>query len=304
MKNYLAIDIGGTYIKFANIDHSGGLQATQRIATPASLTELKKCLITIISANIQQIYGVGISCPGRVDPQKGVIYNGGALPFLHQFPLMEFVEQTFQIPCAVCNDGKSAALSELWLGRLKGHQNAAAIVLGTGVGGGIISNGQLLQGEHFQAGELSFIPRQSTSGATKDLIGFSGSAVQFIQQAAKCLNLKDQNDGQSVFKAINDGNEEVVLLFQKYCREIVHVILTLQAILDIEKIVIGGGISQQKRLIDQIRQVYTEVRKESEIVEATFPAVAIEACKFGNEANLLGAVYMLLLKIETITEGV
>lgn len=204
MKNYLAVDIGGTYIKYANVDRSGTLYKTQRIATPDSLAGLKQCLVAIISRSRSTIYGVGISCPGRIDPQTGVVYNGGALPFLHTFSLAEFVEQQFDLPCAVCNDGKAAALSELWLGHLKGYKNAAAIVLGTGVGGGIIVNGQLLQGEHFQAGEFSFIPSQSTSGNTKDLIGFSASAVQFIQHAAKRLNLADRYDGISVFKAIEE----------------------------------------------------------------------------------------------------
>lgn len=77
-----------------------------------------------------------------------------------------------------------------------------------------------------------------------------------------------------------------------------HIILTLQAILDVEKIVLGGGISQQKRLIDQIQQMYATVRQDSSLVDSTFSAILIEGCKFGNEANLLGAIYTLLLKME------
>lgn len=297
MKTYLAIDIGGTYLKFALIDAFGKMQDVQREKTPQTLFGLKRLLVSIIAAQGGDIAGVGICCPGKIDHTQGIIFNGGALPFLHEFAICDFIETTFNLPCSVCNDGKAAALAELWLGNLKGKKNAAAIVLGTGVGGGIILDGAILQGEHFQAGELSFLPRTPESGETKNLMGVTTSAVQFIQRAAKELGLLDLDDGKAVFEALEMGDSRIKELFKNYCREVVHIILTLQAVLDIEKVVIGGGISQQPQLIREIKVLYQNVKKQSSLVEETITSVVIEKCKFGNEANLLGALYLLQLKI-------
>ena len=121
------------------------------------------------------------------------------------------------MPLAVTNDGKAAALAEWWLGNLKGIQNGAAITLGTGLGGGVIVEGKLIQGAHFQAGELSFLlnatkrsdapenaEQPNNQGLTlQQLAGFSGSAVAMIRRSAQLLGLADLADGKAVFDAIN-----------------------------------------------------------------------------------------------------
>lgn len=299
MNKYLAIDIGGSFIKFSQVDHSGNLHSSDKEKTPSSLDDLKMIIGNLIKEMRQDIKGVGISCPGRVDVKTGIVYNGGALPFLHEFHFKEFIESTFDIPCAIINDGKAAALSELWLGNLKNIDNGAAIVLGTGVGGGIIVNGEILQGSHFQAGELSFMPKQVGNGEMANYLGFSASAVGLVRKAARLLSLSDLDDGKTVFESINNQeNQEVQGLFEEYCQEIVHIILNLQAILDIEKVVIGGGISVQPILIEMINKQYHFIRNQAELIPKSFEAVTIEACKFGNEANLLGAIYQLLLNLE------
>lgn len=299
MKKYLAIDIGGSFVKFSQVDYSGNLYENKKVKTPTSLLAMMQFIEELIETLKTEIKGVGISCPGRVDIQTGMVYNGGALPFLHEFSFKQFIEDKYGIPCAVCNDGKAAALSEMWLGHLKEIPNGAAIVLGTGVGGGLIANGEILQGSHFQAGELSFMPRQAQSAKTTDLIGFSCSAVAFVQKSAQLLDLPDLDDGQAVFAEILTGeNAKLQALFSTYCREIGHIILNLQAILDIEKVVIGGGISAQPILIEEINRQYHLLRSQSELISSSFAPVVIEKCRFGNEANLLGAIYQLLLNYE------
>ena len=116
------------------------------------------------------------------------------------------------MPLAVTNDGKAAALAEWWLGNLKGIQNGAAITLGTGLGGGVIVEGKLIQGAHFQAGELSFLlnatkrsdapenaEQPNNQGLTlQQLAGFSGSAVAMIRRSAQLLGLADLADCEAV----------------------------------------------------------------------------------------------------------
>lgn len=296
---YLTLDIGGTYIKYASINSEGNIGEKGKVKTPKSLDELFLLIDEIWATYKDKVNGIAISCPGRVDTNTGTVYKGGALPYLDGTSFKKILEDKYNMPCAVCNDGKAAALAELWLGHLQSIENGAAIVLGTGVGGGIIVNGRIIQGDHYQAGELSFLLRSPESTNTDHFIGFSGSAVNFIRKSSQLLELDKLDDGIAVFEAINEGNhEELIENFTIYCREIVFIIHNLQAILDISKVVIGGGVSAQPILIKGIREQYNLLRRNSKLIDQTFEAVEIEVCKFGSEANLLGALYQLLVQLK------
>ncbi|MBR2541882.1 ROK family protein [Lactococcus carnosus] len=299
MNKYLAIDIGGSFVKYSQVDHAGNLAGSHKVKTPNNLADLTVIIENLIADMGSNIRGVAISCPGRIDDLTGTVYNGGALPFLHEFCVKQFVASISQVPCVVMNDGKAAALSELWLGNLKGIENGAAILLGTGVGGGIILNGEIIQGRHFQAGELSFMPDRIGRPGQEAYFGHSASAVGFVRQAASLLGLADLDDGLTVFDVIcKQSNQEVCLLFEAYCQKIVHIILDLQAILDLDRVVIGGGISAQPIVIETISKQYHLIRNRSQIMADSLEPIEIMACQFGNEANLLGAIYRLLIEMD------
>ncbi|WP_265458309.1 ROK family protein [Enterococcus sp. HY326] len=294
---YLAIDIGGTFVKHATIDHSGNIEKENKFKTPYNLEDLLIAIQEVVTPLQESIKGVGISCPGRVDPETGIIYNGGALPFLHEFSFKKFFSDRFGLECAVSNDGKAAALAELWLGNLKGVANGAAIVLGTGIGGGIIVDGKLVQGNHFQAGELSFLLRTPAPAEMENVIAYTTSAVYFIKRASGILHLADDSDGVAVFQAIvKKDNPQLTELFETYCREIAWMILNLQATLDSQRIVIGGGISAQEILIEEINRQYHLLRDVSYFFKNSFYPMEIQSCAFRSQANLLGAIYQLFLE--------
>ncbi|WP_413526721.1 ROK family protein [Marinilactibacillus psychrotolerans] len=297
--NYLAIDIGGTYIKYGLIDHSGNIINFNRLPTPQNLDDFLITVFELIESVKSEIKGIGISLPGKIDTENGIVYFGGALRFLHELPLKSKIEKKFGIRCELANDGKAAALAELWLGNLKDVTNGAAIILGTGVGGGLIINGELYQGSHFQAGELSFIISNRILNNHKDMTGFSHSAVQFIKSASHILSLEDETDGKKVFEAIYSGeNFELMKLFEQYCERIANLIINLQAVLDISTVVIGGGISQQNILIENIKKQYQILRYRLGIFETMLAKIEILPCEFRSEANLLGALYQFLLNID------
>lgn len=295
--NYLSVDIGGTFIKFGLINHFGEFIQTWKKKTPSSLEDFQKIVSSEIQQHLQAIKGIAVSCPGRVDSRKGYIHTGGALFFLYDFPIKEWVSQYTSLPFSLINDGKAAALAEWWIGNLSGIENGAAIVLGTGVGGGLIIDNQLYMGAHFQAGELSFI-MQNQSEVGNSLFGNYGSAVRFIHEATKILNVP-QNDYLSVFSAIVSApSPELMRLYDGYCYSIASLISNLQVILDLEKVVIGGGISSQDCLIKNINKQYKLLRQQEALLEQTFAPVVIEHCAFRNSANLLGALFQLLLDFE------
>lgn len=179
------------------------------------------------------------------------------------------------------------------IGNLKGTENSLAIILGTGVGGGLIINNQLYQGSHFQAGEFSFCIEE-TSLDKLAIYGSKGSAVNFIKKATSIINVEEDNY-KAVFDLISTGdNKQLTQLFNRYCLDIAKFIMNLQAILDIEKVVIGGGISQQKLLIDNIKLAYEDIFKELTILDQTFKRIDIAPCRYNNSSNLIGALQHLL----------
>lgn len=298
-KNYLVFDIGGTNLKYGLLNNAGQLIEKHRITTPKQgltkfLTETKR----IIEKYQDQIKGIAFSCPGKIDHSSRTVYFGGSLPFLDGLQLATELEKHFDIPVSIENDGKAAALAELWLGNLKDISNGAAIVLGTGIGGGIIINGKLVQGTHFQAGELSFMINDKTQSDLEMLAGFNTSAVMMIEAIAKELQFEDIHDGPIVFEEIKAGNPIATKIFMSFCRNIAILILNIQSVVDLERFVIGGGISAQPLVVETINQQYDQVLNELPLVKQTFTRPNIYNSKFHNDANLYGALYHLLLQLD------
>jgi predicted NBD/HSP70 family sugar kinase len=115
VSNYLCIDVGGTFIKYAYADHFGKISSKNKETTPATLDGFLAVIRKIVSKNIENIEGIAICCPGKVDRKQGTIFHGGSLPYLDGLPLKNIMEDEFRLPVGVINDGKAAALSELWL---------------------------------------------------------------------------------------------------------------------------------------------------------------------------------------------
>lgn len=296
--NYLSIDIGGTNIKLALIDHSGQILSKKQVRTPHEYGAFVATLENEIELVQDEIRGIAFSCPGKVDTDTGLISFGGALPFLDGISFIEEFQPKFGVPISVINDGKAAALSELWLGNLTGIENGLALVLGTGIGGGLILDGKLYQGKNFQAGELSFMMKQSGKPSFEDMYGMTGSAVGLVKKVNLELGTEDTKDGAVAFEAINQNDPSVYPIFEAFAREIAYMICNVQAILDLEKIVIGGGISAQPIVTEEIRKQYRAIRAGLPFVENTLTEVEIDSCRFLNDANLLGALYQLLLNAD------
>lgn len=298
---YLGIDIGGTNIKTGLVDETGQVTNQHKRKTPQNLPDLKLAIIDIVDqAKAQvgdQLKGVAFSAPGRVVSETGVVHVGGAIPFIDGLNFKTFIQENFGLPAAAINDGKAAAQAELWQGNLTNVENGLVLLLGTGVGGGIVLNGQLHQGSHFQAGELSYMYASSSDMTTENAMGRRGSAVVFVNKSRELLGLAP-GDGEEVFQALAEGDSpEVTALFDQYCQDIVYIIHTLQISLDLDRVIFGGGISAQPLLLEGIQNKYNEIRDCVEWFKNSFEPIEIDLCKYGSEANLIGAVYQLLIEM-------
>jgi predicted NBD/HSP70 family sugar kinase len=301
---YLSIDIGGTNIKYALMDGAGKILEKGTEATPTSgLPQFMGTLKEIAGRYADQIKGIAVAAPGKVGADHGTIHFGGALPFLDGLDLREALADVFARPVVVENDGKAAALAELWLGNLKGVQNGAAIVLGTGIGGGIVLDGRLLYGSHQQAGEFSFMSSNyDESQFVKSAAGSTGSAVRLVRTIGTMAQLADPGDGHAVFKLINAHKEPAWTVFEEFTQRIAALILSIQAVVDVDRYVIGGGISAQPIVVTQINQAYSDLFAQNKIIEKTLTRPEIVTAKFGNDANLYGALYSYLLFMDTFSD--
>ena len=291
----LAIDFGGTQVKSALVSEEFALEKSLPTqSSPQTLNQTLDVIDYLVTSVKVALTGIAISVPGTVDTDEGVIYHGGLLRFFHGFRIKDILEAKYHLPVTALNDGKAAALAELAMGYLQGVTNGAALVLGPGLGGGLIINGKLFQGSHFQAGELTFLlPVQMEKVNPSQMRGTTLSAVGFITKVNEVLGNSDLKDGLAAFKAINAGDETVYPLFESYCRTLTITILNLQSIFDMETFVLGGGISAQPVLIEEVNRQFDKVHHEIDFIGKIIKRPKIVACHHHNGANLIGAAYFL-----------
>lgn len=134
----LAIDIGGTFIKFGLVDDDFKISNQSKVSTPTTLDGFWLTLEHIVSSHKDIISGIAIACPGEINSKRGFIFKGGLIPYLTAIPLGSRLTKTFQLPVKVINDADAAALAEARYGSLQDLDCGAALVLGTGVGLGLV----------------------------------------------------------------------------------------------------------------------------------------------------------------------
>ena len=157
MKQYLAIDIGGTSVKLGIVDEGGRVlaKAEQSVCFDYYETPI---LTTVLSASEQflkeqdvrpqGLAGIGVSAAGQIDTRKGIVAGTcGSLPNYIGSPIKAELEAKFGLPVTVANDANCMTLGEVWVGGAKGYTDVIGVTLGTGVGGGILTGGVSAQQE-------------------------------------------------------------------------------------------------------------------------------------------------------------
>ena len=156
MKQYLAIDIGGTSVKLGLVDETGGIlaKAEESVSfdgwqTPILTTVLAAAerFLTARGKDPQALEGIGVSATGQINSHTGVVVGTcGNLPNYIGSSIKEQLEAKFHRPVTVANDANCMCLGEVWVGGAKGYTDVIGVTLGTGVGGGILTGGRLLDG--------------------------------------------------------------------------------------------------------------------------------------------------------------
>ena len=300
----LTFDVGGTEIKYAVMDENLNISERGYFPTPMDTFEH-------FADNIQEVYlqykdqveGVAMSLPGFVDVKKGRINGGGALLYNHGTDVGPLLEERLGCRVVLANDGKAAVQAEFYKGALQGCTNAAVCVIGTGVGGGLIINKQVVRGRHFTAGEFSFLNTNAEKfDDFSSYMGMNCSTTGLLGTYAIKKGLKEKIDGREFFRRLPD-DEVAQEVLDDFTKAVAKQIYNFYWLLDIEKIAIGGGISRQPILTEKIRDNLQAVMQENPMGRF-LPKVEVEVvtCEFHNDANLIGAFMTYLNEINPANE--
>ena len=297
--NYLAIDIGGTEIKYAVMDESAEFILKDRMPNRMrSVNDFLDMVETLWEKYGKDAHGIAFSMPGRIDNKTGYMYTSGNLGFLDNTDAASLVKARISADVSVENDAKAAAWAEIWKGELRGIDDAVVVVIGTGIGGAIVKDGRVHRGKNHSAGELSFIyagdPGMPYSG--KDTFAGRCGIGGFLNPIANAKGiLPHELDGFKVFEWIEKRDEVVLNVFEGYLRELCRQIENIQFMYDPELILIGGGISRQPAFLDMLK---VSLDKYHEDNRSPMAKPKLATCRFYNDANLVGAVYNFKQVIE------
>lgn len=294
----LCIDVGGTYIKYAVIDHDRNISERGTVPTPHQ--DIKQYLDTLEAIFVRyrpMVGGIAVSAPGVIDSQNGVCITGGMLKYVKEFPLVKELENRCHVPVTVMNDAKCAALAESAWGALTGCRDAIVIVLGTGVGGAIIQNGQVQMGSHFSAGEFGRVMLGQNFELMDGYWAYHNGNARLVRLVS-ALSGRDpeQITSYDILKWAEQGDEASLWGLDLFTKDIAFMIMNLQSICDPEKFAIGGGISRQPLLLAYIQK---NVRFYHAACPLPVPEPKVTACKFFNDSNLLGALGYYLSRYST-----
>ena len=226
----IGIDLGGTNIR-AGLVRDGRIDKLVSTLVPADgqvqhvLDELFFLTDKIIG---EEVKGIGIGVPGLVDPDTGVVFDVINIPAWQEVPLQQLMEKRYHLPVMINNDANCFALGEYCFGKGRDQKNMVGLTIGTGLGAGIILNGQLYSGMNDAAGEFGMIPYLDK------YIEYYASG-QFFQN---CYDV----DGGAVYQQALNGEEKAIRQYQEFGKHLGNAIKTILYALDLECIVLGGSV--------------------------------------------------------------
>ena len=300
MKKYLTIDVGGTNIKFAVMTEDAQILEKGEFPTPMEGLEVFVDTIVKIYEQYknQDIHAVCMSAPGRIDSRTGFFHTSGALKYITRVNLAEKLKDRIPVPFCVENDAKAAALAELWKGSMTGVDSGSVMTLGTGIGGSIIYGGKLVRGHTFAAGEFSSVNTHWDQRYNRtDIWAWTSGAAALVKKYAERIGVDpSEMNGRLFFERVHAGEKEACEVLDEFCMIFASGLMSLQLILDVQRIAIGGGISAQDILIETINRKMDELFEEYKGRMASSKP-EIVACTFRNDANMIGALYHALYEL-------
>ena len=306
----IGIDLGGTNIAVGILDEENRIAASSSAPTRAALgaeqllDDIAQCVMNALNfAGIfpEECAGAGIGSPGSCDTRRGVVHNAHNLGW-KDVPVCDMLRRRLGLPVFLANDADCAALGEVTAGAAKGRESALLITLGTGVGGGYVTEGSVRSGYRGLGGEVGHIciamdGEPCTCGRRGCWEAYA-SATALVRQAkeaalacpASALNAAGVLDGRAVFAAAEAGDETARAVVQRYAEYVGVGLVSLINALFPETVLIGGGISGAgEALLAPLRSYVAEnafIRDPELLPE-------IRTAALGADAGVIGAAALV-----------
>ncbi len=265
----IGVDIGGTNMRVGLID---GATLVNKVIEPCPskgtedevLNQLKRQIAQLMSPEVTSI---GIGVPSVVDSVQGIVYNVANIPSWKEVHLKEQLEKEFSIPVAVNNDANCFALGVWKYGEGKGTKDMVGLTMGTGIGSGIIINGELYNGVNTGAGEIGSLP-------------FKDADYEFYCSSRFFSELHGDT-GANFGKRAQKGDAEAVAVWKEFGGNVGELIKAVLFTYAPEAIIIGGGIASAFPLFETAMRAslesfpYPANVSATRIMPSTMPHAAI-----------------------------
>jgi glucokinase len=283
------VDLGGTHVSAALADLGGNIavrasEPVNRHAGPdAILAQIAALVQGLAASQDRRLNRLAIGCPGIIAVDKGIVLGAANLDGWRQVPVRDRLEAALRISVRVENDVNLGALGEGWRGAAQGMRDYVFLALGTGIGGGVVVNGQLVRGAHGFGGEIAYLV--SEPGLIGQGYRDRGNLEAWL--GAPALERRAAEAGiaggpEALFAAAKGGNDAATAIVEDTVRRLAAAAMNIAAVVDPEAVIIGGGLSQQgESLFDPLRRALQSMEG---------PPVTIVPAALGQDAQLFGAI--------------
>jgi glucokinase len=294
----IGVDLGGTNLRAAAISKDGeildklGVDTNAAGGREAVIADIVNSITTLRGKQAgHRLAGVGIGVPGFILIEKGFILGSNNLPYLEDFPVRDEIEKRLGTPVILENDANAAALGEKWMGTGRDVQDLVLLTLGTGVGGGIISEGRIVHGFLGMAGELGHItvvPNGNPCGCGNTGCLEKHASATAVESMAKLLSLGDNLTSLDVYNMALEGNERAKRIFESMGEALGIAMAMLVNTFNFPLYLLSGGVLPAwdffaPAMVAECRRRSFGFRNSS---------TRIERATLGNQAGLYGAAYL------------
>lgn len=239
MSTFIGIDLGGTHIRAGRVANDI-IEMQNQMRTPKNpqdewetVDAIKEVIRTVIN---EQVEAIGIGVPSLVDRDKGIVYNVTNIPHWEEVHLKKALEKEYQIPVYLDNDANCFALGERFFGVGRDFQNFVGLTIGTGLGGGVIQQGRLLQDANCGSGEFGMLP-------------YKENVLEYYASGSFFANVYGIDGQEMFFKA----KQQDPLALDAYRQLGVHLAAAVKMVMytvDPQMIVFGGSVAEAHELYE------------------------------------------------------
>lgn len=307
---FVGFDIGGTTVKYGVLNEQGEILEKAAIKTSYVVEELLGDMeeIVVKAQAKYDIEGIGISAPGIIQ-KDGYMLTAGAIKPLYGMNLKQALEQRCQLPVSIENDANAAALAEKWIGNAQGIDNYLCMVLGTGIGGGIVLNGEVFRGAHGMAGEFGWmvidqLPEQGDIeevSVNKKVATVGGLCYQYnLAQQKNNPQAELVWDARELFAREAAGEVLATEILAAFFVDLSVTLINLISCFDPEVILVGGGISANEAFTQRLQETLSTVKARHESIHYLEgkTIAPVRTAKLQNDAGMIGAVYQIYQQVK------